>query len=172
VDAAESFVAPVVADGEMHSLDPRWIPYRRKVGAFRALIGALIFLGAAWLTVEGFEQPALPVFAAAVLVTVAGAVHGQWWPSVAWRYERYRLTERALEIRRGVLWRRVIDVPRSRIQHTDVSQGPFERMHSLGTLSVHTAGILHAVVRLHGLEHARALAIREHLVKADDDDVV
>jgi uncharacterized protein len=84
----------------------------------------------------------------------------------------YRLDRRALEIRRGVLWRSLIDVPRSRIQHSDVSQGPLERMHGLGTLSVYTAGTRYALVRLHGLAHERALAIREHLLQSDDDDVV
>jgi hypothetical protein len=27
-------------------------------------------------------------------------------------------------------------------------------------------------VRLHGLDHSRALAIRDHLMQSDDDDVV
>jgi membrane protein YdbS with pleckstrin-like domain len=71
-----------------------------------------------------------------------------------------------------VLWRSVIDVPRSRIQHSDVSQGPLERRFGLATFSVYTAGMRHAGVRLHGLAHDRALALRELLMQADDDDVI
>jgi membrane protein YdbS with pleckstrin-like domain len=53
---------------------------------------------------------------------------------------------RGLEIRRGVFWRSVVNVPRSRVQHTDVSQGPLERSYGLGTLIVYTAGTDHAQV--------------------------
>ena len=45
------------------------------------------------------------------------------------------------------------NVPRSRVQHTDVSQGPLERNHGLGTLVVYTAGTDHAKVELGGLDH-------------------
>ena len=77
-----------------------------------------------------------------------------------------------LEVRRGVLWRSVIDVPRSRMQHSDVSQGPLERMHGLATLSVFTAGTRYALVRVQGLSHERAIEIREHLTRLHDDDVI
>jgi membrane protein YdbS with pleckstrin-like domain len=75
-------------------------------------------------------------------------------------------------IRRGVFWRRVIHVPRSRVQHTDVSQGPLERGHGLGTLVIYTAGTDHARVDLHGLDHAAALAIRDHLLPGEGEDAV
>ena len=66
----------------------------------------------------------------------------------------------------------MINVPRSRVQHTDVSQGPIERGFGLGTLVIYTAGTEHARVELHGLEHGTALHIRDHLLKsADADDV-
>jgi uncharacterized protein len=118
------------------------------------------------------ELPATPLVVVAAIIALTRAGLSQWWPGVAYRHASYRLGGSALEIRRGVLWRSVIDVPRSRIQHSDVSQGPLERLHGLGTLSVYTAGTRYALVRLHGLAHDRALAMREHLMQADDDDVV
>ena len=52
-------------------------------------------------------------------------------------------------------------MPRSRIQHTDVTQGPFERWLGLGTLVIYTAGTEHAAVPIEGLPHAgRAGAAR------------
>jgi uncharacterized protein len=161
-----------VADGTRHSLDSRWVSYQRQVGllasvSFAAVLTVLVAAG-----VVLAEVPATPLAVVAAVVAIARAGFSQWWPGVAYRYASYRLSRSALEIRRGVLWRSVIDVPRSRIQHSDVSQGPLERLHGLGTLSVYTAGTRHALVRLHGLAHERALAIREHLMQADDDDVV
>jgi len=58
------------------------------------------------------------------------------------------------------------------VQHTDVSQGPAERSYGLGTLSVFTAGTDHARVGLSGLDHATALAIRDHLLPREGADAV
>jgi len=90
---------------------------------------------------------------------------------IDYRHASYRLDEQCLEIRRGVFWRTIVTVPRSRVQHTDVSQGPLERRLGLGTLVVYTAGTDHARVSLGGLEHARALRIREQLLPRGDDAV-
>ena len=67
-----------------------------------------------------------------------------FWPALAYRYASYVVGPDGLEIRRGVLFRSVTNVPRSRVQHTDVSQGPIERAHRLGSLIVYTAGTDHA----------------------------
>jgi uncharacterized protein len=164
--------APTIADGVTRSLDPRWVPYQRAVGLVQSLAFALVLLAAAAGGVLLAGLPAAPLAAVAVVVAIVRTALSQWWPGVAYRYASYRLGARALEIRRGVLWRSVIDVPRSRIQHSDVSQGPLERLHGLGTLGVFTAGTSHALVQLPGLEHGTALAMREHLMQADEDDVV
>ena len=66
----------------------------------------------------------------------------------------------------------VIHVPRSRVQHTDVSQGPVERRFGLGTLVIYTAGTDHAKVDLAGLEHGVALRLRDHLLPSGDTDAV
>ena len=84
----------------------------------------------------------------------------------------YGIDERGLEIRRGVIWKRVVNVPRSRVQHTDVSQGPLERRYGLGTLVIYTAGTEYARITLAGLEHAVALALRENLMPEAGTDAV
>ena len=43
----------------------------------------------------------------------------------------------------------------------DVAQGPIQRRYGLGTLVVHTAGVLSTAVSLPGLPHERALAMRD-----------
>ena len=52
----------------------------------------------------------------------------------------------------------MIHVPRSRVQHTDVSQGPVERRFGLGTLVIYTAGTDYARVDLAGLDHGSPYA--------------
>jgi membrane protein YdbS with pleckstrin-like domain len=94
-----------------------------------------------------------------------------FWPSLAWQHLAYRITPNFLLIQRGVLWRTETRVPRTRIQHIDVSQGPLERSFGLATLVVHTAGTRFAVVDLPGLLNADAEHLRDALLgaRADDD---
>lgn len=96
----------------------------------------------------------------------------QAWPAKSYRRTSYRVDPAGIEIRRGVVWRRVINVPRSRVQHTDVSQGPLERGSDLGTLVMFTAGTQFARVQLSGLQYNDALRIRDHLLPAGTDDAV
>jgi len=104
-----------------------------------------------------------------IVVCATLATSSHFWPAIEHRHLSYRLSEEGIQIRRGVLWREVITVPRNRIQHTDVSQGPLERRFGLATLLVHTAGTEFARVTLGGLENDRALAIRDHLMAGGED---
>jgi len=163
-----------IADGVPRQLDPRWILVQRVHWAILLVIAAgvsfVVMLsvwaasGILWL---GFVL--LPFWLVAM-----GALgwHLQRWPAIAYRHTSYRVDESGIEIARGVLWRTITSVPRSRIQHTDVSQGPLERRHGLGTLVVYTAGTQHSEVRLPGLELGVAQRIRTHLLPSDQDDAV
>lgn len=84
---------------------------------------------------------------------------------------KYTMNEHGLFIHRGVFWRRKIVVPRNRVQHTDVTQGPLERKFELSELIVHTAGTRNASVRLPGIYFKDAEALRESLSFEESDDV-
>ncbi len=164
-----------VDDGRLHALDPRVIEVERLGGGLGVGCLTLVVGGVALVAmVQLLGRPlALAAVGVAALALLAVAAWGAWaWPPLAYRHQWYRLDERGLEIRRGVLWRRVLFVPRSRIQHTDVNQGPIERHYSLAHLVVHTAGTVSSSVRLEGLEQDTAVRIRNHLVRVDDDDAV
>jgi hypothetical protein len=96
----------------------------------------------------------------------------QRWPRWEYDRKRYRLSRLGIEIRKGVLWRATINVPRSRIQHTDVTQGPLMRRYGLATLVIHTAGTENAAVELSGLGHETALALRDFLIAGGERDGV
>lgn len=93
-----------------------------------------------------------------------------YWPRVRHRHVFYRASERGLEIRRGVLWQSHIFIARSRIQHTDVAQGPLQRHLDLARLIVHTAGTHNASTSLSGIHHKEALRVRELLTRDDGDN--
>jgi membrane protein YdbS with pleckstrin-like domain len=160
----------------LERLDPRVIPLQQITGGvFTAVLGlgSLVFIVFAILA--GDDWPWwLPILLLSlwVMQVLLLSWHSWRWPARAYQHTSYRVDEQGIEIRRGVHWRVVINVPRSRVQHIDVSQGPIERRFGLGTLVIYTAGTDHAKVDLEGLEHGRALAIRELLLPSGASDAV
>jgi membrane protein YdbS with pleckstrin-like domain len=164
----------MVPDG-FERLDPRIIDVRRTAGLITtAVLAALALIGLGSL---GFAtQPSWMVLGLGAGGWLAASLLLAWWlwrwPAIAYRYASYRLDASGIEIRRGVVWRSIINVPRSRVQHTDVSQGPIERGHGLSTLIIHTAGTAHAQVALPGLARPVAISLRDQLLPHDGRDAV
>ncbi len=84
----------------------------------------------------------------------------------------YAMNDFGLYINRGVFWRKKIIVPRNRVQHTDVNQGPIERKFKLAELIVHTAGTRNASVNLPGVLFDYAEELRESLSFDESNDAV
>jgi membrane protein YdbS with pleckstrin-like domain len=172
--SADPPIAESVADGVTRSLDPRVIPLDRLAGyILTASLSAVLALATliTWIAADSWWVPialtvAWPVFTAGLLWLSYS------WPGIDYRYHTYCVDERGIEIRHGVFWRSVENVPRSRVQHIDVSQGPLERRFGLGKLSIYTAGTEYALVALRGLTHERALRIRDHLLPGESQDAV
>ncbi len=169
-----SIAGTSIADGRDRSLDPRSVIVARIAGAFWMLVLTvpLASFGLLWLLLSPVNAPMLAALGAGTLVCLALAAWSFFWPALRYRHASYRLGERGLWIRRGVVWRSEISVPKSRVQHTDVSQGPLQRRFDLATLVLHTAGTQHAAVTLGGLAHEMALEIRDHLIEGGPDDAV
>ena len=170
-DLAPEF--PPIADGVERRLDPRVVQLDRIVGwivTASIALGSLLTLTFLFFVADnipGWLKALFLVLWVMVTLVLAGSSHR--WPKVEHRHTSYKVDERGIEIRKGVFWRQVVNVPRSRVQHTDVSQGPIERGFGLGTLVIYTAGTDHARVDLSGLEHATALRIRDYLLPDDED---
>jgi membrane protein YdbS with pleckstrin-like domain len=164
-----------IADGVARPLDPRYVGVQRTARAITvgvlAVVGAPVALIAVF---AGLPEGVLGFWPLGVWTILVGLL-GWWahaWPPLAYRHTSYTVSTEGIEIRRGVIWRVVTNVPRTRVQHTDVSQGPLERSSELGTLVIYTAGTDDASVHLPGLTHPVALRIRDHLLPRAADDVV
>lgn len=90
----------------------------------------------------------------------------------AWRLQRrrydawrYRVTDDALRLDRGVMVRTESVVPYTRIQHVDTEQGPIERALGLMRVTVHTASGSGASLTVPGLRPDDAAALREQLAQ-------
>ncbi len=166
---------PTVADGRFRAVDPRAIGLERLEGwiatgcvSAGVLFGVLIFVIAS-------EAPAWAASLLSVLwllLTLGLIWQTLVWPELSYKHTSYKIDALGIEIRRGVIWRTVVNIPRSRVQHIDVSQGPLVRRFGLGSLAIYTAGTAHSMVALNGLEHTTALAVRDHLLPERADDAV
>lgn len=168
----QSARTPAGSAWQFEHLDPR----ARWGMRLAALIGMLFFLTAAWVGVAVVFGVALDmhwpaaVACAGIPVTVLSApLLAFLYGSARWRRTRYALTPQGLRIQRGVWWRSDTVVPRSRVQHTDLHRGPLDRALGLAGLRVYTAGSELGRVALNGLSLERAEALRDALIREDDD---
>ena len=80
------------------------------------------------------------------------------------------LRDDALVVRSGVLVRSYVAIPRGRIQHVDIRQGPFEQWLGLARLQIHTASGVGGDGAIPGLEHDEARSLRDQLVDQSGQD--
>ena len=105
----------------------------------------------------------LPPVAVAVPAAVLAALLVGPLQTLRWRRWSWRLTDRAVELRSGVLTRRHVVVPHFRVQQIDVLEGPIERLLGLATLRVTTASASGSV-ELPGLAAGLAPGLRSELL--------
>jgi uncharacterized protein len=161
--------------GPVRRLDPRRVALDRTVNALFGATVAMAHLMACaviWLTgIWPAWALGLITLAWPPMVALLGWL-AIWWPRIDYRHWSYRVSDDGIEIWSGVVWRQTVTVPRSRVQHIDVSQGPLERSYGLATLSVYTAGTQYSKVDLPGLDHGLALALRDALLPHDAERTV
>lgn len=164
---APSLGVPNVAGGQDHPLDPKTVLAARLTAAIwvgAVSVASLVAVIVVTLMDRLGGGLTFLVFGGWVAQTAVLSALCYVWPGVQYQHTGYRLDARGLTIRRGVVWRSVTSVPTSRVQHTDVSQGPVQRAFDLATLVLHTAGTQNASVSLSGLPHAVALRLRDVLI--------
>ena len=82
-------------------------------------------------------------------------------PDRIYRRLGYAIDGRLLRTVRGWLFHTDTVVPFVRVQHIDLTRGPFDKIFGTATLVVHTAGTHNSIVTLPGLSPDRAAEIRE-----------
>lgn len=151
------------------------MPFQRTIGWILTAslsAGVLATVGVMWLTADLPRWINVLLVPAWLVITLGIGWLCYIWPAVHYRHVSYTLDSEGIEIRSGVWWRQVMSVPRSRVQHIDVSQGPMERSYGLGRLVLYTAGTSHSRVELPGLNYTVAFNLRNHLLPRGSDDAV
>jgi len=132
---------------------------------------AVTLVGSLLLGNALFDQPLFGLAFWMVLPVLVG-LWLFWYPRRAYEAWGYRVDERILETKSGIVFRVLRLLPLSRLQHVDLRRGPLERMHGLASVVLYTAGTHEAVLVIPGLEHEIATRLRDQLVAVGGDDAV
>jgi membrane protein YdbS with pleckstrin-like domain len=163
--------SPSVADGVPKQLDLRYV----RAQTISRWISTAVISGLSLAIL-------LFTWAMGWLVGWALVAVGMLWPLVPlgliwltlrhprWVYDTtsYVVRPDGIEIHCGIFWKSITSVPRSRVQHTDVSQGPIFRRFGLARLTMYTAGNHYSALTLSGLTHETATRIRDFLLRRDE----
>lgn len=165
----------------MEKLHPKavWLFFVSSLGRLVILFFAFGFI-AMEVIVEGtrdISNDALwKVGLSALLAIIAYIIICYIWAKLTYRFWGYELTETALKIEKGVIWKKYVSIPYERIQNVDIFRGLLARMLGLSDLQVQTAGYsggyhsrgrmgFMSEGRLPGLSPSVAEQLREELVR-------
>jgi uncharacterized protein len=145
-------------DDRDRTLDRRVITVWR----FSTVTSMLLPTGVLTAVAVGFLGSPTGWVVPAVLVLLT-AVLAAWYPTARYERWRWRLTDLAVELERGVVVRQAEALPYFRIQQIDVTQGPIDRLLGLASLQV-TSASASGSVTLPGIAAGEAPGIRRALL--------
>jgi len=165
VPDAELTVRPEPAE----HIDRRAVRAWRVAGAAGATI-TLVIATAVGFLIERLSG-AWWLVAIPFIIAIANAVIVVWIiPTVRWRQWRYAVTERDVDLKRGIVVITRTLVPMTRVQHVDTTQGPIMRHYGLATVIIATAAGAQEIPAL-SLEVAEALRDRIAALAGVAEDV-
>lgn len=85
---------------------------------------------------------------------------------LGFRKKGFAIRERDITYRSGIIFHRITTVPLTRVQHSEVIQGPLARMFDLASVRIYTAGGSNSDLSIPGIKEKEANRIREFLNEA------
>ncbi|MEH6789814.1 PH domain-containing protein [Parasphingorhabdus sp.] len=151
---ADSGIDPPAAGQAFMAVDPAF--WWRRALLVLLLLGALAAGGGLFFHRGLFALVLLALPVAALL-----------W--LGWRHHRYALTQRQLFVHSGWWRRRLVMLPRRKIQTVDVSQSPLDHPLGLATVTIGIAGgSAMRPLMIRDIDFAAAMDLREALVTLQD----
>lgn len=160
------------SETQMQRLDSRLVPYWVLSNLFTTVVLIALLVGGVFYLYDKVDEYAQWLVVAAWTAGAAMSLIALLQPVLAYMTWRYSMDDQLLIARYGILFREEKTIPISRLQHVDLRRGPIERMFSLATLVVFTAGTEGATFRVPGLSVARAQEMRDRILAARGDDVI
>lgn len=165
METTQPFVNEPIEVGNLPQLaDDAFLPLHREYLYVRLVAGFIFF---AFLAVAGGILYRSTDFTIAeifvpwlVLLLVNLALQLLGFPK-----KGYQMREHDISYKRGLVFHKRTTVPLVRIQHSEVSQGPLERLFDLSTVKIFTAGGQTSDISIPGLSPDEAARVRDYINK-------
>jgi len=147
-----------------------------RIRAFlRVLITTALATAAGLGLAMGFPESDVPIglrFAIPFALPLLLFLQALIMPKQRWKRARWSVDTTTIVWRHGVIFQAENTVPRSRVQHIEVTQGPLQRKLGLAALVIYTAGERLNAVTIAGMEAEEARALRSTLLERVGGHVV
>ena len=121
-----------------------------------------------------FDPPRFILWAILILIIVIAVTF--IWAKLTYHFYRYELTDKGFRKESGVIWKKYVTVPYSRIQNVDINRGILARILGLSDLQIQTAGASASISRygvmgagaegrVPGVSKADAELLRDNLIQ-------
>ncbi|MTI87019.1 MAG: hypothetical protein FH748_03515 [Balneolaceae bacterium] len=71
-----------------------------------------------------------------------------FFPRIRWRRWRYEVSEKEIDLLRGIIIKKRTLVPINRVQHVDTIQGPIDKRYKISSVAISTAATTHEIPAL------------------------
>lgn len=147
---------PVSAIDDWQRLSPRVIVLYPIISVGQLLIPlVIVFFGFGRGDGDGFMSNPAFLMGGAVLAAMVGIV--------PWFTTRYRITETQLQVRRGIVSRKILTAPLDRVRSVDLEAGPIHRVLRLSKVSIGT-GVDSSRIDLNALSVSQAGQLQDYLL--------
>jgi membrane protein YdbS with pleckstrin-like domain len=93
-----------------------------------------------WIVAPFFVGEILIFFGVFLFIWLIIMVLTAIWIPAAFRVLEYAIDDDGVKMSGGVVWKKFVTVPYSKITNVDITRGPLQRLFNIGTIHVQTAG--------------------------------
>ena len=87
-----------------------------------------------------------------------------WFLYVATKAIHYSIRQHDIILKSGVFWKKEVIQPLKRVQHVELTRGPIDERYGLANVRLFSAGTAMSTFRIHGVEHAIAIRIKQFVL--------
>lgn len=153
---------PTVDSNSFNSLEKNY----RAVLIIKAIIFSIVLI-AGYFLFYYYKSDKLPLFVSlSLFVLLAFIVISNFLVAIlGFKKKMYKIRFHDLIYKTGLLWKSETSIPFVRVQHSEVIQGPIERIFGIAKLKLYTAGGSTSDLSIPGLSMQKAEELKEFIVK-------
>ncbi len=93
-----------------------------------------------WIVAPFFKMDVVILFSVFLFIWLVIMILVAIWIPAAFKALEYTIDDDGVKMHGGVVWKKYVTVPYSKITNVDITRGPLQRLYNIGTIHVQTAG--------------------------------